>query len=222
MSDKSTTTPEKPDLTKQPEPGAVAAALGSGSDGADEAQPGDHLPGGAPDGLKKVAGGPLPEADSDTVQAEENAKDEVGALDFMLSDPTAFPFSVEAMVDTPEGPKKLTFHMRQLDGERIEALEAEHSEGVGPFAKVDRQKLNAAKIAEATVKMVDANGKETLPTDESFVGAKVAPQYAFEAMFKYQPGVAEALSAEIDRMAGMTPGRVGIAEREMTTAVGNS
>jgi hypothetical protein len=211
----------------KPAPGEVASHIPTPptpdhSEGVDDdrAKPGDHLPAGAPEGLKEAAGGPLDEGHTDEDAAGAGAK-EKGALDIMLSNPSPQPFKVEAMVDTPAGLKKLTFHMHQLDGSRIEALENDHTSGVGPFATVDRAKLNAAKIAEATDKMVDENGKETTPTDPGFIGDAVAPPIAFERMFKLQPGVAEQLTEQIDRMAGMTRDRVGMAEREMVNAVKN-
>lgn len=200
-------------------PPAPPAPEGDGEK--DDSDPAAQLPGGAPDGLKEAARGRLDEGLTDHDAAEATAK-EAGALDFLLSNPSPQPFTVESLVDTPNGLKALTFHMHQLDGSRIEALENEHSEGVGPFARVDRQRLNAAKIAEATDKMVDANGKELTPTDGGFLGDAVAPAIAFERMFKMQPGVSDQLAEQIDRMAGMTRDRVGMAERAVTAAVGNS
>lgn len=187
----------------------------------DGPKPGDDLPEGAPDGLKEAAGGKLDEGNGDEQSRAEAAAKERGALDFMLSNPTPAKYKVEAMVDTPEGLAKLIFHMHQLDGSVIEKLEEEHSEGIGPFAKVDRQRLNAAKIAKACDSMEDANGKTLEPTDAGFIGDAIDPAIAFERMFKMQAGVADSISAEIDRMAGMTRDRVAVAEREMTNAVGN-
>lgn len=177
---------------------------------------GDGLPHGAPDGLREAAAGPLSDTD------EEAGVKEKDALDFMLSNPSPAPFTVEVMVDTPEGLRKLVFHMHQLDGARIEALETEHTEGVGPFSKVDRLRLNAAKVAEATDKMVGHTGKELTPTSGEFLRDAVAPAIAFERMFRFQPGVGDQVAEQIDRMAGMSRDRVGMAERETTTAVGNS
>ena len=208
----------------RPAPGEVATHISTppeppeGEEGK-KREPGSDLPHGAPEGLREAAGGPLREAaDDDPEGRAETAEKEAGALDFMLSNPSPAPFKVDALVDTPEGLKKLTFHMHQLDGARIEKLENEHSSGVGPFATVDRSRLNAAKIAEATDKMVDANGKELVPTDADFLRDAISPAVAFERMFKLQPGVADQLAEQIDRMAGMTRDRVGMAEREMVNA----
>jgi hypothetical protein len=211
----------------RPAPGEVATRIAvpppvsEQPDSKDGPKPGDGLPAGAPEGLKEAAGGPLDEGHSDKDAAEAAAK-EKGALDFMLSNPSPQPFKVDALVDTPAGLKKLTFHMKQLDGSRIEAIENEHTQGVGPFATADRLKINAAKIAEATDKMVDENGKELTPTDEAFLRDSIAPAIAFERMFKLQPGVGDQIAEQIDRMAGATRDRVGMAEREMTAAAGNS
>lgn len=213
----------------RPAPGETAQRIESppqppqGAGEGKEPQPGEHLPHGAPEGLKQAAGGvPSEPAPDDKVGQAQAAAAEKGALDFMLSNPDPAPFHSDVLVGTPAGLKKLRFHMHQLDGSRIETLETEHSNGVGPFATVDRYRLNCAKIAEATDKMVDENGKELTPIDSEFLRDAIAPPIAFERMFKYEPGVAEQLGEQIDRMAGMTRDRVGAAEREMTTAVGNS
>lgn len=215
----------------KPEPGETARMIESppatppepkGPEKPPERQPGDELrEQGAPPGLVEAAGAPLDEGLSASDAAEANQK-EVGALDFMLSNPRPTPFTVEVQVDTPAGLKPLTFHMHQLDGSRIEKLENDHTNGVGPFATIDRLRLNAAKVAEATDKFVDHTGKEQTPGDPQFLGDAIAPEIAFERMFRFQPGVGDQLAERIDQMAGMTRDRVGIAEREMTAAVGNS
>lgn len=192
-----------------------------GSQQQPDPKPGDHLPPGSPDGLVEGAGGPL-EGDDTPEGRAENSKKEAGALDFMLSSPAPMKYTVTARVDTPEGLKELIFHMHQLDGRKIEEIELSHSDGVGPFAKVDRQALNVQKIDEACDLLEDKNGKTIKPSDPEFIGDKIGSIFAFESMFKHQPGVAESISAEIDRMAGMTRDRVDLAEREMATAVGNS
>lgn len=181
-----------------------------------ELQPGDSLPAGAPASLKEAVAAELSGEDA------ERAEKESGALEFMLGAPTAQPFWVDAMVDTPEGPRKLRFHMRQLDAKTIEKIEDEHTEGIGPWAKVDRLAINAKKVAKATQCMEDTKGKRLEPTDEEFIRDAIDPAIAFERMFTYQPGVGDRLAEEIDRMAGAMRDRVGIAEREMTTAVKNS
>jgi hypothetical protein len=217
----------------KPEPGETARMVASPPTPAEppkdeqpqdpqERQPGDELrKQGAPDGLAEAAAGPLDEGLSDADHAEANRK-EAGALDFLLSNPSPTPFKCEVMVDTPAGLKPLTFHMHQLDGKRIEKLENDHTNGVGPFATVDRLRLNAAKVAEATDRFVDANGKEMTPGDPQFLADAIAPEIAFERMFRFQPGVGDQLAERIDQMAGMTRDRVGIAERETVAAVGNS
>jgi hypothetical protein len=226
MSEQDTKTAPKAALggaNSRPEPGAVAEQIEPPSrpEKPEEPKPGDHLPPGAPEGLKEAVAGPLDEGHDDETAAEAAMK-EKGALDFMLSNPSPQPFKVPAIVETPAGPKKLTFHMRQIDGSRIEALENEHTNGVGPFATVDRTRLNAAKIAEATEKMVDENGKEMTPGDPEFLsGGEGVPHIAFERMFRYEPGVADQIAEQIDRMAGQARDRVGMAEREMTTATRN-
>lgn len=199
-----------------PAPGGAAAAIKSPPESADALAD-------APQGLKDAAAGKdLPDGEPGSEGAIEGAQEEAGALDFIVGPSKPVPFTVKTAVDTPVGLKDLIFHMHQLDGSKIDALEVKHSDGGGPFAKINRPALNAEKIAEATDKMVDTNGKELAPTDPAFIGNSISPAIAFERMFKFQAGVAEALAAEIDRMAGMTRDRVGIAEREIVAAAGNS
>lgn len=105
-------------ITSPPEP---PAAEPDGDD--DGPKTGDELRKlGAPEALAEAAGGPLDEGLTDRDSAEASQK-EAGALDFMLSNPSPQPFHVDVMVETPKGLKKLRFHMHQLDGSRIEALE---------------------------------------------------------------------------------------------------
>lgn len=206
--------------TRPPEGAAAAAIKSPSEDGGKE--PGANLPAGAPKGLKEAAGGGLDEGYGEAEDKLKAAEAEAGALDFCLTAASPKPFHVDTLVDTDDGLKKLRFHMLQIDGKRVEEIETANTEGFGPLATVNRAKINAQKVAEATVKMVDHNGKEIKPTDAGFLGDHIDPSIAFERMFAFQPGVGERLSEEIDRMAGMARDRVGIAEREMTNAVKNS
>lgn len=190
------------------------------------------LPGGSPPGLTSAANGDqLPEG-------SEGAKLEAGALDFLCGDSPPVPFTVDATLEAKEGPRKVTFHMVQLDGTRFDELEKEHRrEDDGPlFGTVDVFALNCAIIAEATSfmqepdRMVDGKkveGRKVEVTDPAFIGEAIAPRYAFERAFKRQPGIANMIAAEVRRMAGLQEDLVGRAKRAgtdqaMTAAVGNS
>jgi hypothetical protein len=180
------------------------------------------LPGGAPEGLRAAA-------DGEALPADKAAEMEAGALDFLCGDNPPVPFTVEATVEAKEGPRKVTFHMVQLDGDRLDELEKEHRrEDEGPlFGTVNVFALNCAIVAEATRFMVDPKGGKVEVGDPKFIGSSIAPRYAFERAFKRQPGIANMIAAEVRRMAGLQEDLVGKAKREnaertMTTAVGNS
>lgn len=184
----------------------------------DEEKKGAGLPAGAPDGLKAAAASePLPDG-------EEGAKQEAGALDFLCGDSPPVPFTVKAKLETKQGQREATFHMIQVDGSRIDALEQEHRRTEeGPlFGTVDVFALNCAIIAEATQYIEEPGGRKVEPTDSSFIGGAVAPRFAFERAFRFQPGIANMVAAEVRRMAGLQEDLVSRAERVMTSAVGNS
>lgn len=182
------------------------------------------LPGGAPEGLRQAAVG------EDLPEGSDGAKLEAGALDFMCGDSPPVSFKVDATVQAKDGPRKLTFHMHQLDGSRLDELEKEHRrEDDGPlFGTIDVFALNCAIIAEATDFMVEPTGRKVEVGDPAFIGSAVAPRYAFERAFKRQPGIANMISAEVRRMAGSQEDlvsrakRTGAADQPMTAAVGNS
>lgn len=179
------------------------------------------LPGGAPDGLVSAANG-------DALPEDKAAELEAGALDFMCGDSPPVEFEVDAKVQAKDGLRKVTLHMVQVDGDRLEALTQQHRrEDSGPlFGTVDAFSLNCAIIAEACRFMEDPKGAKVTPTDPEFIKDAVAPPYAFERAFKRQPGVAESIAAEVRRMAGNQEDLVGKAKRStehaMTAAAGNS
>jgi hypothetical protein len=180
-------------------------------------EPPSPLPPDAPELLVKASRGDVPDSNDKRGDLEE-----AGALTWLLGATEPIEYDVKATLDTPEGQKPFTFHIRQLDGAVIEALERESMLGEGPFARIDRRNLNAAKCAAATMYMVDETGEKTEPKSEEFRGRIPTPKDAMRERFKFQPGLLAALAVEIDRIAGFTPDRVGVAEKAITIAAGNS
>lgn len=187
-------------------------------------QPGDP-PAPTPDGDEPVPGAPpalSDAAEGGLAEGEEGTKQEIAVLDFLCGDQAPLNYTVKAQIDTPTGRGSMLFHMRQIDADRIEELTKQHREGEGPFSKVDGASLNASLVAEACRYMTDPTGKKVDPTDQRFIGASIAPLFAFQRAFRFQPGILDMVSAEVRAMAGMAEDRVGRAEREITSAVGNS
>jgi len=195
----------------------------------EERKPSDSLPPGAPDGLRKAADGerlgdPSLGPDERPVSAHH---EEGEALEYLLGPTNAVAFKVSAQFATAAGDRELEFRFRQLDGERIIEIEEANTEGVGPFARTDDIRLNAALCAEAVYEIRDPS-KEGDPDavidtrSERFVGGAVTPEDAMRVRFKYQSGLLSYLAERIRSASGWTPGRVGSAERITERAIRNS
>lgn len=167
------------------------------------------LPAGTPEEVVEAA-----ELDKLAETGDESAdRAEATVLTWLLGPTEALEFDVDAWMDTPTGRQKLTFHFRQLSDTRITELEAEHRQGEGPFAEVDRIMLNAAKVAEATVYLQDADGRKVEIDGQEFRGPIPSSADAMRGRFKFQPGILSMVASEIDGAAGMRNDRVGAAKR---------
>lgn len=175
----------------------------------------DDLPDGAPSGLSDAADGRADEVDG----AQESE-----ALNFLLGRTEPLLYDVPVKYDTPKGQKKLTFVVKQLDGERILEIEKENRKGDGPFAELDDVMCNAQMVAEATVAIVDeATGAEVDPNSERFIGgAPGGTTMAMRIRFKYQSGVLDGVSGQVRSVSGYNPNRVEAASRSIRDAVGGS
>jgi hypothetical protein len=234
MSESKTTTKSGLGGAKEkPEPGAASSVTSppeSTSQSEDERAHNERarvsgLSEDAPEELLDAAEGEVADK-TDRIGDEEEAT----VLDFLLGPTTPLEYDVDAMIDTPKGLQKLTLHFRQVDDTRMVALEDEWTEGIGPFAKVDRLMLNAAKVAEAGIYVVDTKGRKVELASHEWRGPIPSVADAVRGRFKFQPGILSSWAAEIDATAGMTNNRVGearraapvSAEETITSAVGNS
>lgn len=150
--------------------------------------------------------------------AELTGAEERSALDWLLGATVAMEYDVTVQYDTPDGLKPLIFHFRQLDGARIDEIDAEHRRGDGPFAKLDVQAFNAALVAEATVFFTDPSGKRTDPRSEEFRGGVPSPALAVQARFKKQSGLLEGVAGAIREASAYGPDRIGTAQRALVEA----
>lgn len=202
----------------------------------DEHRTSDDLPAGAPPALRTAAdagmagadeaplAGPTP--DRDRPVAEQRA--EASALDFVLGAPRPLKYDVPVTVDVPGGRSaEMVFVVRQVDGSRILELEDEHTQGIGPFAKLDDARFNAALVSEACIEMQEKNSngqvvRRVTADSPEFVGQFGSPAIAMEKRFGFQAGVLSGIAGQIRSVSGWRPDRVGQAERPIREAVGNS
>lgn len=165
-------------------------------------KPSDGLPADAPASVRDVADG-------------RKTEDERGALDWFLGSTRRLEYDVPVQFDTPEGMKTLIFHLRQVDGDRLQALEDENRQGDGPFAKLDVMGFNAAIVCEATAFVTDASGRQVELSSQEFTGGVPSPVLALQTRFKTQPGILDGLAERIRAKAAFGGDRVGSAQRSL-------
>lgn len=173
-----------------------------------EARRGLGLSPDAPDEMVRAAEGNVAEAGD-----EQGNIEEASVLDWVLGPTEPLEFDCRTWIDTEKGRQLLIFHLIQIDDTAIERLEKEHSEVTLMGRTVDRPMLNAAKVAEATLYLEDADGKQTDPHARDFRGPVPSLADAYRGRFKFQPGILGMVAQEIDAMAGMTGDRVEGAKR---------
>lgn len=162
------------------------------------------LPADAPPQVKKAAAG-------QTLDVEE----EEGALDWFLGPTQRLEYDVTVQWETPKGFRPLTFHMRQVDGDKLQEIDESNRQGDGPFSKLDTQGFNAEAVVEACVYFSDVTGRKIKPTDEAFTGGMPNPVLAMRTRFKTQPGILEHLAERIREKAAFSADRVGGAQRSL-------
>lgn len=163
---------------------------------------------------------------------EENERD---ALDFLLAPKPPRLYDVKTTYDTEDGPRKLTFVVRGVDGRKLDSIEQAHvSETTG---RLDRISADCQLVAESTTFLEGRLGHQVELTSQQFLTVKVpnpdnpsgfeeqqlaSPADALEARFRTQLGLVSGVAAEIRRVSGYDPERVGSAKRRLVNAVGNS
>lgn len=167
---------------------------------------------------------PVPDEVRRAAAGEElTSREEKGALDFLLGPTRALRYTIEVQLETDEGMKPLKFHVQQQDGARLAKLETENRAGDGPFARLDTVAYNSAVVHAATTAFTDATGRRVELESQDFVGGHPEGSLgALRTRFKFQGGIFEALSGEIQRVSGYSADRVGSAQRVLVDAVGGS
>lgn len=209
---------EKKEQGQTPPPsGAGTATVGAARPSGSPQEPAkrsDVLPDDAPEAVRQAADG---EAEKVKVGGEKTA------LDWLLGATRPVEYDVPVKFDTPEGPKELVFHIRQLDGKTIIDTEDEHRKGTGPFAELDDIAFNADLVAKATLHFTDPSGRKIDPRSAEFLGENpFGPAIAMEARFRFQPGLLDGVAGEIRKVSGYAPDRVGAAERSTDRVLGEA
>jgi hypothetical protein len=163
--------------------------------------------------------------------------DERDALDFLLAPKPARLYGIPVQYDTEKGVMPLIFVVRGMDGRKIDAIEQRNVSA--ETGKLDAVTAECQLIAEACVFVEGRPGHQVKVTSDEFLTVRVpapteadpramemrklaSPADALEARFKTQLGLLSGVAAQIRRISGYDPRRVGEAERRLIGAVGNS
>lgn len=151
--------------------------------------------------------------------------EEAGALNYLLGARAPLPYDVKSTLETVDGPKPLTFVIRQMDGRKIDAIETRNRDKT--TGVLDQISCDVQLVGEACLFIVDATGKQTDPKSEAFRTVRpeqpplASPADALEARFREQLGILSGVAREVRRVSGWAPERVGQADRRLVDAAGN-
>jgi hypothetical protein len=202
----------------------------------------------APTGMEDVApaaptaAAPPPPADERGEAAVEafarnheglEEKDERDALDWLLGSKPQVEYGVPVTLLTESGDATFTWVIRQMDGRKIDGIEARHRNEM--TGKYDRIGADCDVAAEATVCLQSESGRKLDPKSEEFrtmrvrdtrngeVTTLVHPSAgeAIAARFRLQLGVVSGVASEVRRISGYDPEKVGSAKRRLVVASGN-
>lgn len=154
-----------------------------------------------------------------------DAKQERGALDYLLGSAKPLAYTITVDYETEDGMKPLTFHFRGMDAGRIDKIEQEHIDDRTNV--MDKIAADTALVYEATTKIVDDAGGEIVPKDERFRSVKegepplASGADAMRYRFGTQAGLLAGVATAIREKAGWDRERVGKASRLLVAAAGN-
>jgi hypothetical protein len=163
---------------------------------------------------------------------DENERD---ALDFLLAPKPARLYDVKVTYETEDGPRPMVFVIRGHDGRKIDDIETSNrSEVTGRF---DQITADCQLVAAATAFIEGRPGHRVELTSSEFLTVRVpnpdrpgetmehtfaSPADAIEARFRTQLGLVSGIAQQIRRVSGYDPQRVGMANRRLVNAAGNS
>lgn len=188
-------------------------------------------------GTDDLPGSPRGEHEPGELAVEAYARDHEGltedderdALDFLLAPKPPRQYAVPVDYDTESGVRPLKFIITGLDGRRIDAIEqANRSATTGVL---DQITADCQIVAEAAVGIEGRPGHRVALDSEEYLTIRrpgkepvklASPADALEARFKTQLGLISGVAREVRRISGYDPQRVGIAQRRLVEAAGNS
>lgn len=162
-----------------------------------------------------------------------DAENERDALDYLLAPKPSRQYDVWTDYETEDGPRRLNFVIRGMDGRRIDAIEQANVSSAG---QIDQITANCQLVAEACVCLESKSGRRTALSSDEFLTLKVpdrsggglveqklaSPADALEKRFATQLGLVSGVAREVRRVSGFDPDRVGQAQRRLVSAAGNS
>jgi hypothetical protein len=162
--------------------------------------------------------------------AELNAEEEKSALDWLLGTPAPIVHTIPVEFETPKGMVKLTFISRRIDPRKIDQIELRNVQQ--STGRIDRITADAEIIAESCDELTDASGRRTKISSDEFCTVRMrnrdtdqiepvklaSPATALERRFVGQEGLLTLVSAEIRRLGGYDPQRLGTSQRRLVEA----
>lgn len=163
--------------------------------------------------------------------AELDESEELSALDWLLGTPRPIVHDIPVDLETESGMRKLTFVTGRIDPRKIDGIELRNVQQ--STGRVDRITADCEIIAELCTEMFDATGKRVSLRSDEFLtvpGAArdhrgepeslklASPALALERRFGGQEGLLTLVAAEIRRLGGYDPQRLGTSQRRLVEA----
>lgn len=161
--------------------------------------------------------------------AELSSEEETSALDWLLGTPKPIAHEIPAEIETESGMRTVKFVSRRIDPRKIDAIEIRNIQQ--STGRVDRITADCEIITESCDLLDDGKRKVKLNSDEFLTvrmrnrdtgdveDVKLAsPAQALERRFVGQEGVLTFVAAEIRRLGGYDPQRLGTSQRRLVEA----
>jgi hypothetical protein len=153
-------------------------------------------------------------------QQDETLTDEEewGALEYLLGATRSLHYSLPVQYDTPKGRQEITLEIKQLDPTRLEELDRENRAGDNALAALNRFAFNSAVCADGVVAITDKTGARVETTSVRWLGGAPTPAAAMRGRFRFQGGIIDMVSDQIQAISGYSADRVGTAQRMLVEA----
>lgn len=158
--------------------------------------------------------------------AELNGSEEMSALDWLLGTPKPIVHRIDVDLETDTGMRKLTFISRRIDPRKIDGIELRNVQQ--STGRIDRITADAEIIVESCEWLQDGRRKVRIQSDEfctmpvrnretdDIETIRIASAAtALERRFVGQEGLLTLVAAEIRRLGGYDPQRLGTSQRQL-------